>query len=399
MAKIYLSELASTLAARAKIDKRTAQQFIAAVSETIQKGIVVDRQVKIKGLGTFKIVDVGARESVNVNTGERVLIGSHSKLAFTPDTAIKEAVNKPFSQFENVILNEGVDFDDVDNETEVPVAPVAPAEPVAPVIPDVPVEPVVPDAPDELVELVEPAVSDAPDELVELVEPVVSDAPDELVELVEPVVSDAPDAPEVPEVSDEPVDSDVSETQDEPESEEYPYDDDEQPAKSHHTKLWLFFVFLAFALGLAAGYFLGKWQSKPTPQPQKQEKTQTEVTTDSVAAKDTLNNVASETEETTQEETGLSDEDESRKYDEMDPRVRTGAYDIVGLDRTVVVKQGETTARIARRTLGEGMECYIEVFNGIKASTPLQPGTEIKIPALKVKSAVRNKLNQRQNIE
>ena len=369
MAKIYLSELASTLAARAKIDKRTAQQFIAAVSETIQKGIVADRQVKIKGLGTFKIVDVGARESVNVNTGERVLIGSHSKLAFTPDTAIKEAVNKPFSQFENVILNEGVDFDDVDNETEVPVAPVAPAEPVAPVIPDVPVEPVVPDAPDEL------------------------------VELVEPVVSDAPDAPEVPEVSDEPVDSDVSETQDEPESEEYPYDDDEQPAKSHHTKLWLFFVFLAFALGLAAGYFLGKWQSKPTPQPQKEEKTQTEVTTDSVAAKDTLNNVASETEETTQEETGLSDEDESRKYDEMDPRVRTGAYDIVGLDRTVVVKQGETTARIARRTLGEGMECYIEVFNGIKASTPLQPGTEIKIPALKVKSAVRNKLNQRQNIE
>ena len=96
MGKIYMSELADRLAEQMGTSKRDAQQFLAAVVETIQEGVNNDKLVKIKGLGTFKVIDVDARESVNVNTGERVTIESHQKLTFTPDNAMKELVNKPF---------------------------------------------------------------------------------------------------------------------------------------------------------------------------------------------------------------------------------------------------------------------------------------------------------------
>ena len=112
MAKLYLSELSAVLAEKQGIDRRTAQRFVTSVVAVVQSGLEADRLVKIKGLGTFKIIDVEARESVNVNTGERLVIGGHSKLTFLPDNTMKELVNKPFSQFETVILNDGVEFDD-----------------------------------------------------------------------------------------------------------------------------------------------------------------------------------------------------------------------------------------------------------------------------------------------
>lgn len=124
MGKINVSELAAALVEKYGVGKREAQQFISALVDVIREGIAQDRQVKVKGLGTFKVVEVGARESVNVNTGERVTIDSHSKLTFTPDAAMKELVNKPFSQFETVVLNEGVTFEDMEEN-----APEEPQEP------------------------------------------------------------------------------------------------------------------------------------------------------------------------------------------------------------------------------------------------------------------------------
>ena len=122
MGKIFMAELADMLAQKAGISKREAQQFLTDFVETIQDGVNNDKLVKIKGLGTFKVIDVDARESVNVNTGERVTIDSHQKLTFTPDAAMKELVNKPFSQFETVVLNEGVDFAE-DTTSEAYVTP------------------------------------------------------------------------------------------------------------------------------------------------------------------------------------------------------------------------------------------------------------------------------------
>jgi nucleoid DNA-binding protein len=109
MSRIYLDELANELAEKRDIDPKQAKLFLKAFVETIQKGIADDGLVKVKGLGTFKLIDVDARESVSVNTGERVMIEGHQKLTFIPDTAMKELVNRPFSVFETVILNDGVD--------------------------------------------------------------------------------------------------------------------------------------------------------------------------------------------------------------------------------------------------------------------------------------------------
>ena len=104
MKKINLDNLATELAAERNTGQKQAKKILKAFAETIHKGIADDGLVKVKGLGTFKLVDIDARESINVNTGERVVIESHQKLAFAPDAAMKELVNRPFSMFETVIL-------------------------------------------------------------------------------------------------------------------------------------------------------------------------------------------------------------------------------------------------------------------------------------------------------
>ena len=100
MGKISIQDLAQVLVERKGLNKRDAVIFVSAMFDIIQTNLEKDRVVKIKGLGTFKIIDVDDRESVNVNTGERVLIEGHNKITFTPDALMKELVNKPFSQFE-----------------------------------------------------------------------------------------------------------------------------------------------------------------------------------------------------------------------------------------------------------------------------------------------------------
>ena len=121
MGKISIQDLSQALVARNGLDKRNAAAFVSAMFDIIQTNLEKDKIVKVKGLGTFKIIDVDDRESVNVNTGERVLIEGHNKITFTPDALMKELVNKPFSQFETVVLNEGVDFEDMKTQEEPPV--------------------------------------------------------------------------------------------------------------------------------------------------------------------------------------------------------------------------------------------------------------------------------------
>ena len=127
MAKMTIQDIAKVLVEKNKLPQAEAEAFVAAIFDVVEAGIERDKLVKIKGLGTFKVVTVDARESVNVNTGERVIIDSHDKITFTPDAMMKELVNKPFSSFETVVLNEGVEFEDMpvqeDNEqTEVSTA-------------------------------------------------------------------------------------------------------------------------------------------------------------------------------------------------------------------------------------------------------------------------------------
>ncbi|WP_077197119.1 HU family DNA-binding protein [Prevotella ihumii] len=117
MAKTSLQLISDLLVKKHKLSAKDAELFANAVFDIVNEGLKADKQVKIKGLGTFKIQAVKPRESINVNTGERVVIEGHEKVSFTPDAYMKELVNKPFSQFETVVLQDGVDFEDIDFKT------------------------------------------------------------------------------------------------------------------------------------------------------------------------------------------------------------------------------------------------------------------------------------------
>jgi nucleoid DNA-binding protein len=391
MGKIFMSDLADRLAEQTGMSKRDAQQFLSAVVETIQEGVNNDKIVKIKGLGTFKVIDVEARESVNVNTGERVTIDSHQKLTFTPDSAMKDLVNKPFSQFETVVLNDGVDFDDVKTESSE--------------------EAKVLEKHDEIEESKELETSN----VIEMhEEPVASE---ELVASEEPVASEesiasekseveVPETPEVPETVENPIEPEVLKVADTTEvTSEIPEEakvSEPVDSKQSYWWLWLLLAIVACVCSFAGGYILGRNIDRNSICDEEDSKADTTITA-VVNCQDTLtvstqNNdtLKADVQEISKQKTDSVNSDvltkktdevapDWKKYEDMDSRVRTGAYRIVGTDRVVKVKSGETMKRIANRILGEGMECYVEVYNNISSGQALKEGQEIKIPKLELK--------------
>ena len=392
-----MTELADMLAQKAGISKREAQQFLTDFIETIQDGVNNDKLVKIKGLGTFKVIDVDARESVNVNTGERVIIESHQKLTFTPDAAMKELVNKPFSQFETVVLNDGVEFDDepeveepaIAEETPEPVVePTPEPEPEPVVVPETELEPVV------VPELEpEPTIVPEPEP-----EPVIVPEPEpEPVVVPEPEPEPMPEPEPEPEAAPAPVEEEVAE-----ETEE---------KSASYWWLWLLIAIIACVISFAGGYLYGRHMEM-------QELFAEDAPADTAAVqaapvaevKDTAKVDTMQVKPEAEEQVEVKEpkvkqpepevkqpepEPEWKKYDAMDVRVRTGAYGIVGTDRMEKVRPGDTMKRIAKRTLGEGMECYIEVYNNMTTGD-LKEGQEVKIPQLKLKKNLRqNKTNNK----
>jgi nucleoid DNA-binding protein len=486
MGKISIQDLAQVLVERKGLNKRDAAIFASAMFDIIQTNLEKDKVVKIKGLGTFKIIDVDDRESVNVNTGERVLIEGHNKITFTPDALMKELVNKPFSQFETVVLNDGVDFEDMNPVAEPTVETNDPNDPanmplvdfgageehpvinvVDEEIPEWVIEPVVkaPERPavtePEIITLGEapkPEPEPEPEPIVEPEpEPIVEPEPEPIVEPEpiieeepvveqepesEPVVEQEPESEPVVEPEPEPIvePEPEPEVESEPEVEEEPEPEDEEPEtpSSNGGNKWLI-ALLACLLGLAGGYVFGNlfpWSqdvkvekavpaSKPAPVAEP---------IDSVAPADTIKPVpvatpaekpadikpadikpaetkpaepkpapatkpaatepaekpvakpveqkpapAAKPEEKTETTVQLD------KYQKMDNRVRYGAYRIVGTAQEVKVREGDNLKKIANRTLGPDMECYIEVYNGMNSKTELKAGQTIKIPKLELK--------------
>ena len=389
MGKIFMAELADMLAQKAGISKREAQQFLTDFVETIQDGVNNDKLVKIKGLGTFKVIDVDARESVNVNTGERVTIDSHQKLTFTPDAAMKELVNKPFSQFETVVLNDGVEFDD-EPEVEEPAIAEETPEPVVEPTPEPEPEPVVVPEPEP-----EPTIVPEP-------EPVVVPEPEP-----EPVIVPEPE-PEpvvVPEPEPEPMPEPEPEADPAPVEEEVAEEAEENSAS--YWWLWLLIAIIACVISFAGGYLYGRHlemqelfaEDAPADTAAVQAAPVVEVKdtakVDTMQVKPVAEVKEPEVKQPEPEVKQPEPEPEWKKYEAMDVRVRTGAYGIVGTDRMEKVRPGDTMKRIARRTLGEGMECYIEVYNNMTTSD-LKEGQEVKIPKLKLKKFLRqNKTNNK----
>ena len=402
MGKLTIQDIAKVLSDRKGLSKNDASNFVNGMFDIIQQALERDMVVKVKGFGTFKIIDVDPRESVNVNTGERVLIEGHNKITFTPDQLLKEIVNKPFSQFETVVLNEGVDFAE-DTTSEAYVTPEVKAASM-PLVDFVDEDPSF----ENPIPLGENTVAEAPTPDAEPM-PVETSVP--VVES-EPVSSSASMAVEAPvaEVSETPANEESVEDSEE----ESVYEDEEEGSGS---RKWLRPA-VALLLGLGVGYLLGNYFPMKGEQPVEAPKPPVEMpktvvedtlVVDSIKAAVSAPEAEQPAEpivdkpveapkpEVKAEETKPVETvkpaavapkpvaPEVDNYAAMDARVRTGAYRIVGTEKVVKVKEGDNLRRIAQRTLGPDMECYLEVYNGLKAASPLKIGQEIKIPKLQLK--------------
>ena len=399
MNKLTLNNIAKVLVEKNGLEPKEAMMFTTAMFDLIHDRLNEEGIVKVKGLGTFKMIRVEARESINVRTGERVLIDSHAKITFTPDAVMKELVNKPFSQFETVVLNDDVEFTDMKSEeTTDETNNSEQSESLVDVVSEggTP-EPAPEPAPEPVVEVApEPAPVVAPEPVAEPTpEPAPVVAPEPVAEVAPeptPVVAPEPTR-EVPEPT---VPSADEESEENTSAVQTCYEEDEEESHWHRNIGWAFLVLVLMAASAVGGYLYGVGQipsqtaMADTVSAVKVNPVVTDtlvndsLKADSVAVKtEAKHEDKAASEEQTQEKTSQNLHD---KYAEMDARVRTGAYKITGLDREVKVRAGDNLKRIARRELGsDDMVCYIEVFNKMNASAELKEGQTIKIPALKLK--------------
>ncbi len=378
MAKTILQEIAARVAKKHNITIKSAESFVSQFFDVVKEGLDADKQVKVKGFGTFKVVTVKPRESINVRTGERVVIESHDKVNFTPDATMKELVNRPFSQFETVELKDDVDFEDIPHDevhaveepvveepvieeavTEEPVVEEAVTEepteePVVekPVVEErVAEEPVVEERVAEE-PVVEESVAEKPTEDLAVEEPV-AEKPTEETKITPLVASTPEDKPE------ETIATDVvgnSEKQQE-----------ENPVKK--SNLWI--KILAIVAVLALCFIIGRWlgQRMATSEEEPQEV---------AAVVDTTANDSIVTEEVLPKD-GLDLEKLN-----SNPKIKQGAYRIVGVENEVTLREGQTMESYCVRTLGGiAMLLYCQVLND---TTELGAGATMKIPKLELKS-------------
>lgn len=379
MGKLTINDIAAVLVDKNGLDRREANQFVTELFAVIMERLNAGEQVKVKGLGTFRIIDVEARESVSVRTGERVTIIGHSKLTFTPDATMKELVNKPFSQFETVVLNDGVEFDDMKVVTKEDSKDDEPEE-----------------ESEEVVREEVPAVAAIADV------PTIEETIAAVSTTVESVVEEVPVEEPLIEVAEE--EAPVEETK-----EEVPVEmvNKKGELREENNKkrplVWLlkmFGVLALMAVSAYGGYYLGV--NKPLP----------DVVPDTIVVRDTVviakdsmkvaaedvktEEVAIDTVKAIEETAKVTEKAVEKtvekvvektvdKYAAKDDRVRLGAYRIVGLDHEVKVLAGQTFYSICRANLGPDMECYVEVYNNLPKNPTIKEGQVIKIPKLQLK--------------
>lgn len=406
-----ISELSSVLVAKYGLSQKEADAFVVQMFDVINSGLQSsDKQVKVKGLGTFKIQSVNARESIDVNTGERIVIEGRNKISFTPETSLKNRVNLPFSQFETVIINDGVDFSDIENNDGSDNAEVNDG-----------VDNDEGSIADESSVL--PEESRTKDEDAEAPSDITSDTGDDNNALDEsPVVSVGQDVEE-PEHHDESektpdetdsYEDDIPSVPDVSRNEAQVAAHDVQPqtsgehchASGRSNKIiisLLAFIVLLCGLGIYGMFY---YQNKLSHCEDRileleividnfQEKVKKEnvpsadsnkhiVTHDSIDRK--ANESVKDSVARKQSVPDDSNEINPDKYNK-DPRIRTGAYRIVGIAKTITLKEDRSLSYISKRYLGPGMECYVEAVNEGKT---FKKGETINIPKLKLKKIRKN---------
>ena len=473
MSKNSLNGLADKLAEKSGLSQIEAELFIRKMFDVCHQGLAADKIVKMRWLGTFKVTSVKERESVDVNTGERIVIEGRDKISFTPDNILKEIVNKPFAQFETVIVNDGVDFESIDKKYEDSLEDEEQEESL--------------EKPKPIIEVVEPTETPLPDvvseettqaEAVSSSEPATSgvidflDVPENPSEdssvvvvgedsTIEPQTTVSQEVPtdEIPSSVSDDIQADSREENSNAEIEaetdaeigavakiEAETDaeieaDDEVEIRRRHFIIPKYVVIIAsFTLLLligGLGWFafnygqmaaqrdhlelqLAQYKTdknvvaKPANVKSQEQLLQEKARQDSLrmakandaikaaeradslksAAVDkeiSVKNLKADEKSAELKKKSATDKKQDKaaehakvvsdKYD-SDPRVRTGAYRIVGVDQVVTVGEHQTLATLSKRYLGPGMECYIEAFNG---TSTIKSGQKVKIPKLELK--------------
>ena len=491
-----IKDLAKIVADRYDMHQQDAEKFMDDMFSLIRSALINDEQVKIKGLGTFKVQTVKERASVNVNTGEKVMINSHDRISFTPDATMRDSVNKPFAHFVTVPLNEGVVFDDMDDMSKVAdstehkgrnlksdgydiLEHSAETTVTANTDTEVKTDTGINTGQEDIVETLsselQPAASlkrAVQEDIVETVATPVDNASNVAAHEAETAIPKADqherkavmqmvqddenrvDNSEQDEIGndmseqsagklnvmaiDTAEDSISGEENKEPaivslsEPEEYKTNDNQTEENTtamsdeknlnpsvaedndHSFLISLLLGLAVFVVGVIVGRataditmqdvkaYLGLkpevkvhviYKRLPAPSPEKKDSTagkkdvptaeNKKVAPAAVGKTDKKTIKVADTEKKPVEKKAADKPMANENYNK-DPRVRTGAYIITGVQQTVTAAEGETVASISKRYLGPGMECYVEALNGKTISA----GQKVKIPALKLKKKV-----------
>ena len=399
MAKTALQLIADAVAKKHKITVKEAEKFVSSMFDVMNEGLKTDKFVKVKGLGTFKVQAVKPRESVNVNTGERVLIEGHDKVSFTPDTTMKELVNKPFALFETVVLNDGVDFADLeskpDDEEKKEKADETTVSDSETVVSD-----------EEKKETKEAITTEISDEKPSEEMPQLSaEVPMAAIEPKEEVAEEREEGQKeifeekeiFMEVEAEAVEKqpETVKVQSETVLEKQPETVSEMPkaaassAEKNKKINWMLWVYIAVAI-VAVMYFFGYKFGKDAALRDNKEVVRAQ-TKDSLAVK-TKKAAKKPTVKIEKPVAKVAQPvvDEADKFRQLssDGRIRYGAYDIIGIEKTVVLKKGQTMQSYSRRALGPDMVAYFQVLNN---ATTMSAGDTMKVPKVELRPQYRTK--------
>ena len=415
--KVLLPELSDALSRRKGITKKDSELFVRSVFEVIEQYLLEDNVVKIKGLGTFKLISVDSRESINVNTGERFEIKGHTKVSFTPDASLRDQINKPFAEFETIILNKEVDVEEMERldsvpeevstvveemetmESQVEVVEETHAE-IEPTNEIVSQEDVVVEQESSIDETIqeEEIVEETTPENIEETEPVKADVEPEIstpnADEIDTSISSEEDVrvEETSRASDEVLHEHVVETtitSEENNVETECLEDEEDMKGLRITKFRGFVLFIIIIALMAVSYYAGYNRVLPiccmtSCEPETEvveavQEEQTEVVADTLAV--ATDSLATATDvDAVAAATPVESADSSSNY----AQVPAGEYVIVGTQGEHVVQNGQTLRTIALAVYGsKELADYIIVHNNILEPNSINKGAVIKLPKLR----------------
>ena len=372
--KITLQDLINLFSEKQGMNKKDAEVFVRTMFELIEEALATEKYVKIKGFGTFKLTEVDSRESVNVNTGERIEIQGHTKISFTPDATMKDLINKPFSHFETVVLNEGVELEDTPIETseeivqeEIISETIIAEEPA--IVEEPQPEPIVETPAEEETIVEEPTIEEQTiDEPIS--EETIEEETIEEKTIVEESTIEEPVAEEP--ITEEPVITEVPTSE---ETEKY-VSTEEKKVKNTNRILWGVIVVLVLIILLGVYWMFLRPSSVPevTPLPPVQEEVTIPVPVEEKQPEDTIETVKF---------IQLSAEELRKEH--VPSFADTLDYQIIGTQEEYTLQKGETIIRASVKFFGTKKYWpYIVKHNVDVLPDPdnIPAGVKIKIPVL-----------------